>query len=106
MSGAFYEMDHLGRRVNRRTMTREIGPRRNVDGHFSRKLELLVRRPCQQRDHQVFQSDHANAKLYQFRHSQLGNPRLAFAGCQDFSRLAVSYAAWAFPPGSRQFALF
>jgi hypothetical protein len=39
---------------------------------------LPIRRFCQQPDDQVLQRDHANAKLHQLGHCQLGNPRFAF----------------------------
>ena len=38
MSGSFYKMDHLGCRMYRRPVTREIGPRRYVGRHFSGKV--------------------------------------------------------------------
>ena len=66
MSGSFDKTDHLCCPIDRQMMAGEAWPRRDIGGHFARKVDLPVGRLCQERDHQVLQRDHADLKLNQF----------------------------------------
>ena len=64
--GAFDEIDHLSCGAKCQWMVRSAWPRRDVARHFMPRDQLPVGRPHEQRDHQVFQRDHAHAKLHEF----------------------------------------
>ena len=63
--GAFDQMDHLRRCVDRRAVVGEPRSGRDVGRHLTRQVELVAERLREQRDDQVLQRDHANAKLHQ-----------------------------------------
>jgi hypothetical protein len=73
MTSAVDKIIHLACRVNRQRVLGNAGPRQNEFGHLASALELPVRSLCQQRDHQVFQRDYADAKLDQFGIVQFGD---------------------------------
>lgn len=71
--------DHLCCPIDRQMMASEPWPRGNIGCHFASKLELPIRRLCQERDHQVFQRDHADVEVYQLGIRQRWNVGLHFA---------------------------
>ena len=72
VNGTIDEFDHVGGRLNRQGMMGEARPWRDIGRHFASDRELAVRRLGKQRDHEVFQRDHADAELDQLDVGQLG----------------------------------
>ncbi len=65
MTGSFNEIDHASCGLNRQRMGGEARLRQDVGRHFAGNADLLLRRLGEQRDHQILQRYHANAKLLQ-----------------------------------------
>ena len=73
MAGSINKIDHLGCRMGRQRMVGEARSWRNESRHFASKIELPIGRFREQRDHQILQRDHADAKLHQLGVCQFRN---------------------------------
>src|SRR5665213_50309 len=98
MAGSVNEIDHLGCRMDRQRMMGEARSWRDEGCHFASKIELPIGCFREQRDHQVLQRDHADAKLYQFGVCQLRNFGLRLWRSLALLRAAGSRAALVIPP--------
>src|SRR5665213_473174 len=63
LPGAFNEIDHVHRRMDRQRMMGEAWPWRNVSRHLASKRDLAITSLGEQGDHQVFQRNHADPEL-------------------------------------------
>jgi hypothetical protein len=102
MTDSFYKVDHLSGGVKRQGVMGEARPRRDVGCHFASKIELPFGRLGEQRDHQILQRNHANAKLHQFGIRQLGDPGWRFGGNRSSSLLRPAGSSAAFIVPSRK----
>src|SRR5665213_391639 len=98
MASSLNKINHLGCRMDRQGMISEARSWRDESRHFASKVELPVRRFCEQRDHQVLQRDYADAKLHQLNICQLRNFRLHRRGNLSLLRTAGSRATLVVPP--------
>src|SRR5665213_3328711 len=97
MASSLNKIDHLGCRMDRQGMISEARSWRDESRHFANKIELPLRRFCEQRDHQVLQRDHTDAKLDQLDICQLRDFRLHRRGNLGLLRTAGSRAALVVP---------
>ena len=81
MLGALHHMIHLSRCVDGQRMLLRVGPRRYKVRHFSDKLELLFASLREQTKNDIFQGNHADAQLDEFRVRQSGDIPLVASCC-------------------------
>jgi len=105
MAGTFNKINHPSCRLDCQRVWGEAAPWRDIDCHFASKIALPIRCSCEQRDHQIFQRDHANAELHQLGICQLRDLGLRFSKNCVLLRMAWSCAALIIPPRKRQLAL-
>src|SRR6185312_171132 len=105
MAGSINKIDHLGCRMDRQRMMGDARSWRDKSRHFTSKIKLPIGRFREQRDHQILQRDHANAKLHNLSVCQLRNFGLRFRGNLSLLWATGSRAALIVPPRKCRLAL-
>ena len=98
ITGSVNKIDHLGCGMDRQGVMGEAPSLRDESGHFASKIELPIGCFREQRDHQILQRDHADAKLHQLGVCQLRNFGLRLRGNLSLLRAAGPRAALVVPP--------
>jgi hypothetical protein len=75
MASPFDKAGHLDSSLERQRMMGESWPGTDVCRHYRDTFELAIRRFREQRNRQVFQRNHADAKLDNLGIRQFGRPR-------------------------------
>lgn len=103
MHGTIGDIGHVIRCLNRQRMMGKARSRRDIGRHFACDDELAIRPLRQHCDHQIFQRDHADAKLHQLSIGQLRNVMKRLKGGAALAPPSLSHldrAIWRCSAGS------